>query len=147
MWRREGRSRSCTSARCYTAIFVVFRAEGGELFDRVVEATKFSEELSKFYFYQMSVAIKVSNSLLLPSCCGRPYILPSLILLISLSSSPSPSLCVLIFSCTPYPPSPSTSLGLLYLSRPSSPPTLSLLSPVPHPPSLTFPSFSYLSSL
>ena len=41
--------------------FSLCRAEGGELFDRVVKVTKFSEELSKFYFYQMLVAIKVNQ--------------------------------------------------------------------------------------
>ena len=36
-----------------------YRVEGGELFDRVVSAGKFSERIAKLLFYQMLVAVKV----------------------------------------------------------------------------------------
>ena len=41
-------------------MFFPYRVEGGELFDRVVEAGQFPEPLAKLLFYQMVVAIKVS---------------------------------------------------------------------------------------
>jgi len=46
----------------FVVVVSIYSAEGGELFDRVVEASKFSEDLSKFYFYQMMKAIKVSGA-------------------------------------------------------------------------------------
>ena len=41
------------------SIRTTYRAEGGELYDRVVKEGKFSEETSKLFFYQMLMAIKV----------------------------------------------------------------------------------------
>lgn len=38
----------------------MLRAEGGELFDKVIECGKFSEPLAKLYFYQMLCAVSVS---------------------------------------------------------------------------------------
>ena len=37
------------------------RVEGGELFDRVVDVGKFSEPTAKLLFYQLLLAVKVSQ--------------------------------------------------------------------------------------
>lgn len=42
---------------------LVFRVEGGELFNRVVNG-KFSERIAKLVFYQMLVAVTVCASML-----------------------------------------------------------------------------------
>ena len=39
---------------------VLFRAMGGELFDRVVKHDGLSEDIAKLYFFQMLLAIEVS---------------------------------------------------------------------------------------
>ena len=38
-------------------------AEGGELFDKIIEKKRFCEEEAKFYFYQMVSAVKHLHSL------------------------------------------------------------------------------------
>ena len=44
-------------------MYMVFRVEGGELFDRVVNG-KFSERIAKLLFYQMLVAVTVCACML-----------------------------------------------------------------------------------
>ena len=40
-------------------LYIVYRVEGGELFDRVVSVGQFEEKTAKLLFYQMVTAIKV----------------------------------------------------------------------------------------
>ena len=44
-------------------LFIVLElAEGGELFDKIIEKTKLDETVAKLYFYQIASAIKYLHS-------------------------------------------------------------------------------------
>lgn len=49
-----------------------YSIEGGELFDRIVNVGKFSEDTAKLLFYQMLLAVKVGVALHMIFACYAP---------------------------------------------------------------------------
>lgn len=52
--------------------YVTHSVEGGELFDRIVNVGKFSEDTAKLLFYQMLLAVKVGMAAHMIHVCFAP---------------------------------------------------------------------------
>ena len=79
-------------------LFIVLElAEGGELFDKIIERTKFNEVEAKLHFYQIASAIKYLHSKVSPGSFQFCLVFNIIPLLEHLPQGPQTRECVAVY--------------------------------------------------